>query len=599
MSNQTVLEPHLDAALQRFPGGAAELVAVIDVLIRRYGGGSAHIIDQCRIDVALGCDCPVRDAEEMILGMVHLRRMQVTDRLDEPVYLSPQKIGSNRPLMTRRISTTSLPEMISTAMQKTADCPRRVDSRVLEFLESFSEEERESLGIRESDLRAANWVGDRDFFVDSFIDPNTREHITDALSTQGDDARLALVRWGESETFNEEQLAHAAAPETGCTDREFGVNLTNCHDVWEDGHDLALSGTFSLEACSTALGLVDALETGRSDLMVGQDRTAAFGQDQGHMVHCRKTLRNTNAIGSSIGGVPIDTWILVLDYVAMKLMAMIQHCPLNRRRKLVKTPGTPFGYAACDERGALALVALEDDTRSWTELLKVSEPLWGNAPPWIMGMFESYLRDRKIEVNNANLLKAALRLAKRVKRGMRHYLPGSFVYGTQTREVNKLHREAHGVGCSWHTATGLEITQVPWRHSDAVDEDGKLVTHEVETTLWHPGESARIDTGTVNVIPLVDSESDLSFGPCLSFSAESDTKTHIHYNAPYPVVSTHDKETTHIGNCVDVVKRGTEAYIWAHRTNRLQKVMNDHGLLLKTMGPPIDPSEVVGSRLFW
>ena len=568
--------------------GQAELIAMVKQLLKR-NCDTAHCVDQLRFGVATKTGCAIEDAERLILGIVHLTRRKVKKDKHQ-LFLSAPTPGENSLLMTRRSLTTKgdLGEMIYSVMCRQAQVAKKVIPQIAEWFMTMDDSLTKELKIQDISMTHAAWIGDREFYHDTFLDPETRLYLRGPLNPQRQESDGALVGFAEETTFSDADLQFVS----GLGDRMYGVNLDNCEDIWKDRNSLVRQ--IGTRAINFALGLLVALQTGKTWLMVHQDRSSAYAQDQGMMVRCRKTLSNCNMLA----GPPVDLWNLIQLYLFTKQRWLTGAVAPDFCRKLVKIPGTPMGYQASPKTASARYFGLEDDGR---DLNAVDDDDWllSGAPQWFRILAEAYLLQNNITRSNKNVLAFGLKLATLVQAGMKQYAPGSFEFGRQIRAANQKVRESTGTGVSWFTATDYNVKQLPWRKPkgvDAVDENGKLVTKEIETTVCNPQTGERY-RAFVTIVPVQENTSDLAAGPCIAQSAEASANFHFGYNmeAGAPWCSTHDDEMTTVRDAPKVSSRLRNAVWWTHQRNTFAEVMTSAGLAPEYSGPPLTRDEIAGN----
>ena len=560
----TVLEPHLMAIRERF--GTKRLSQIVRMCFRRYAKTAssprAATVDMCRIGIAQETGCSIAEAQELALGVLdlNLNSKKGIAILEDPHYFSPQIIGTNRPLVARRVQIESLPEMPSAVMQATANVATVMDPWVRDWYDSMDAEMLETLGITERLLDLLSWAGDRDIYSDVWRDPNTRQYITVGLSRNGDETQKAVVLYAESVSVSDEALQD----ESDHLHREFGVNLDNCDEVVAN-RDTWASRIGALGVAS-AYHLGQARDTGTSRFISRRDRSMALGQDQGITVNCETTMCNTNI---RISSEYVDTWNAVLNIVSKRCSDILRHLDTSRHRKLIKMPGTPMGYMAGVPSGSKALFSLGDDTRSVREISASSDSnVLDNAKPHIRMMVEEYLASRNLLPTNKNALDlVAKKIASQVKRGMGIVVPAINSYGA----AMKLAAQTLGEECSYTTVTEFHREYCRWVDDDRIDEDtGVVESIDIETTLW----SARMaDRGfdaitpiSCAIKPLIErpDTSNLWLGPVTCFGQERGICDHTEYNAPFTVTDNHDELQAHMGNMPEVHGYASNALVWAH-----------------------------------
>jgi len=543
-------------------------------------------VDQCRTGIARKTGCSIEEAQLVALGLCRLRVWSGDFRANKYNFIfTDEKIGSRRSLITREIEVESLPEMLSVAMQKQQNIKYRINTQIRDWYDSMGEERRELLDITEWQCQAANWLGDREYMLAHFRDGNTRVYMDVHCSPNSDATSKNLVDYAEARTMDDKALQVWSDK----LNKEWGVNLNNCDDIWKDRDELIKQGTHE-RAIGNALRLMNARDTGSTTAIARVDRHCALGQEQGMFSRCQTTCKNTNVIWS---GQLIDPWMKVTD-TTLKLQPWIRkHFEAMYYRALSKKPGTPSGYHSGLSSATKAIFDAGDDTRDDRAIVAASsEDLLAGSKPWVRDGILSYHASTGKVNTNRNVWDTAKGIAKAVRAGLQLHLPGSKHSSVNMEEaVKKLSKDT-----SWVTATGYTRHYNPWIYSDEVDEaTQKQETVSFETTVWSPRWDSEREV-SCSLISLVERElnSVLWALPCACFTVERAAEDHKVYNAPFPMANNHDEQQVSPADLSELPDWNTKGFIFSHfaTENPLEQIRKKADLPMKYLGDPIRKDEI-------
>jgi len=543
-------------------------------------------VDQCRTGIARKTGCSIEEAQVVALGLCRLRVWSGDFRSNKYNFIfSDEKIGSRRSLITREIEVESLPEMPSVAMQKQQNIKYRINTQIRDWYASMGEEGRALLGITEWQYKAACFLGDRDYMLAHFRDGNTRVYMDVHCSPNGDATSKNLVDYAEARTMDDKALQVWSDN----LNKEWGVNLNNCDDIWKDRNELIKQGTHE-RAIGNALRLMNARDTGSTNAIARVDRYCALGQEQGMMSRCETTLKNTNVIYS---GQLIDPWMKITDTTLERQPWIRKHFEAMFHRALSKKPGTPSGYHSGLTSATKAIFDAGDDARDDRAIkAAVSEDLLAGSKHWVRAGILSYHASTGKVNTNRSVWDTAKGIAKAVRAGLQLHLPGSKHSSVNMEEaVKKL-----GEATSWVTATGYTRHYNPWIYSDEVDEaTQKQETVSFETTVWNPRWDSERDV-SCSLISLVERElnSVLWALPCTCFTVERAAEDYKVYNAPFPMANNHDEQQVSPADLPELPDWNRKGYIFSHfaTENPLEQIRKKAGLPMKYLGDPICKDQI-------
>ena len=545
-----------------------------------------NTVDQCRPGIVRKTGCVIEEAQVVALGLARVRVWNQDFRPHKYNFLFHEEpIGSRRSLVTRKIDVTSLPEMQSVAMQKAQNTRYMINPQIRDWYDSMGEERRAELGITEWQCTAANWLGDREYMLVRHRDDNTRQYADVHCSPNGDATSKNLVDYAEERAIDDEGLQLWSA----LLNKEWGVNLDNCVDIWNDRDELVNNGMHE-RAIGNALRLMDARDSHVTHAIARVDRYCALAQDQGMLVRDRKTLTNTNVLFS---GSIIDPWMLVTEVMLRKVDWIQEFLPEKYRRSLSKKPGTPSGYRCGLSSATKAVVDDGDDPRD-NKAIKaaVTEDLLSGAKPWVRSLLLDHLNREGEVVNNRNVWKACQEIASAVRTGMKKHLPASALCGKLMEDaVTKL-----GTETSWVTPTGYTRHYNPWIYADELDEDTqKPATVPFETEIWHPRHD---ETQAVHcrLVPLMERDlKQVLWGlPCACFTIERAAEDWKQYNAPFTIGDNHDESQCSPADLSELPQWNRRGLIFAHYSgpSPLEQVCAAAGVTMKYLGTPISKEEI-------
>jgi len=595
--SKTFLSPRSAELWKQY--GQKDLASTVKSLILWYTNDkvSSHYpavqntVAQCRKGIVSKTGCKMSEAQVLALGLSRLRVWSPGFAKSTSRYnfiFTEEPIGSRRPLVTGRIDTKSLPEMQSTVMQKAQNTRFSVCSPIHEWLNSIDLETNADLKLTLWQLEAADWMNGREYMLNVFRDDNTRQYRDVYLSPNGDSTAKNLVQFAEVRSITDAQLLIWSAN----LDKEFGVNLDNCSDIWERRTELLVSGKLPQRAIGNAYHLAEARKTKKTQAIARVDRYMAMAQEHGMWANCRTTLRNTNVI---CDGTIRDPWMLIASELVKRQDWIRDLLSASQRRSLAKLPGTPSAYQASLASASKAVVGAGDDARKMKDIrTAVEEDLIEGAKPYVRDMILSRLGTCGVDVTNANILKLCTSIASGVRKGQAKYTPASACCGKQFSEALKV----TGKDTKW-TTNGIERSFDPWVLSGEIDEDsstGKFTTESFSTTVYLPHLDVMKEC-SCSLRPLLERDpASVLYGlPVASFKVERMAEDWKQYNAPFPILDNHDEDQVSPADLPEMGEINRKGLIYAHFTEAspLEQVRKAAGLPVRKLeASPITKEEV-------